>query len=958
MKKDKYDMALKNNEHNFNYALGAVLQTRRRGWRGRVASEMNGSIFGGGRADNLVYADEIQPVVVEAAFAGTGNVDGDAIARLGKLDGKRRSRIMTAVALVIPKTVRDIKGGVKGVEKWLASGGELEYAVYSQVKGEEDTPAVPFDVRYPDGEPNSGYICGTAADLADLIELAATPDKRIKQVAHEAGGEVRGVATIMNDALPDFSRQQIAEKVGQPPDMHAMRVAACIWLNALVLHGKLAAAMPDKITPPHRDTGWQKTAIAWKKILKIDYKSVFRPALESLDILAVHGSIAEHVVSRLSVQAGNINTLRLGGVADVSSDIFPELATDRAETAAFYTLPEVAELLAGLAFNLMPPDAKDIKIADFACGTGALLKAAYRHVRRRAEPVRDGVSLHKKYMEKYLHGADIQPIAAHLTAAGLAGMNPGAPYGHSNIICAGVRNGKTGSLDLLKSESLVDLFGVSAAAGADKSRTDSFSSAHNSFDLCIMNPPYTRNRGGRKLFDVQGVRESERQVSIDNLRDMLKNTFANGKAGMASAFCVMGDRKLKEGGILAAVLPLTAAGQSSWQKFRAHIMRRYSDVVIVGLVPGSGASFSADTGMEEMLICGRKNGNGANRVLTVINLCQVPRDFVEAHEIVRAARNIKNSGELKIGEYVFGTCIKSRPANGGAWGAVGVKSNEMGIIAENLIHGKLITLGLVYESNIKIPLTCLSGHLEIGPTHHLIGHLPGRESIGAFAFRQIKTGDKNCLSLWEANYQTQIRLVCAPTHRGGAVKGRESEAKRMQEQRSTLFISRNLRMTSQKLAAAMTSKPHMGGRGWAALLFSDNSVYAAYCLWFNGILGLIARWQCGGKQHPGRAQMQLTDIGEFPCPVFSGKTAAAKKAVKIASKEFPRLAQLDLMSCSYAWRDENRREIDKVVLRMLDLEKKISEDDLQLIREEWCREPSVHGDTEEIIEALEADELI
>ena len=63
----------------------------------------------------------------------------------------------------------------------------------------------------------------------------------------------------------------------------------------------------------------------------------------------------------------------------------------------------------------------------------------------------------------------------------------------------------------------------------------------------------------------------------------------------------------------------------------------------------------------------------------------------------------------------------------------------------------------------------------------------------------------------------------------------------------------------------------MGGRGWATLLFENDSVYAAYCLWFNSILGLIARWQCGGKQIPGKAQMQLGDIGKFPCPVFPVK---------------------------------------------------------------------------------------
>ena len=755
---------MENNEHTFNDALGAVLQQQRRGWKNCVKTEQNGSIISDGarpgRADNLIYADEMQPVVVEAAFVKTANIDGDAISRLGRKDGENKREIMTAVALAIPVSVKKIKGGVDGIKKWLEKGGKLEYAVYSLVKGESgEFPECGYDVRYPDGEKNKGYISGTAADLADLIELAATPDKRIKQVAEQVGGMVRGVANLMNNMIHPVIREQIADKVGQPADIHAMRVAACIWLNALILQGKLAKVRPGKITPPHECKTWDETMDAWKEILEIDYKSVFRPAMESLNLLSVYGYLVVGVLESLHEQLALINNLHLGSVADVSSDMFPELATDRAETAAFYTRPEVAELLAGVAFNLIPKTKDDLKIADFACGTGTLLKAAYRHVRRRAKPADNLDSLHKRYMENCLHGADIQPIAAHLTAAGLAGMNPGAVYRHSNIICASVKNGKTGALDLLKSQSLDDLFGGGSAKGADNSGVEKFRSADNSFDLCIMNPPYTRNRGGRKSFDVRGVRESHRRKSIANLQCMLKNSFADMTAGMASAFCALSDQKLKEGGILATVLPLTAAGQGSWRQFRAHILMRYSEVMVIGLVPGSPKSFSADTNMEEMLVCGRKNGNGNSRSLTIINLHQLPRDFIEAHEITRAVRRVKCSGELKIGDYIFGNCIKLHPINGETWGAVGVKSYEIGVIAENLVHGKLIKLGLVNEINLNIPIKNLSTHLSIGPSHDHIGYPPGGDGRGAFSFDEIKRTDKTNLSLWRANYQTQIRLV-------------------------------------------------------------------------------------------------------------------------------------------------------------------------------------------------------
>ena len=175
---------------------------------------------------------------------------------------------------------------------------------------------------------------------------------------------MRGIGAHMYNSLLPKTRAIIAEKVGQPADEHAMRVAACIWLNALSLHSKLAAARPDEIESLAICKTLGETAAAWQSILQIDYHSVFIPALESLQALSGKESLVADVLARLREQTDTINSLNLGGIADVSSDMFPELATDRKETAAFYTKMEVAELLAGLAFNLIPDDGKDIKIAD------------------------------------------------------------------------------------------------------------------------------------------------------------------------------------------------------------------------------------------------------------------------------------------------------------------------------------------------------------------------------------------------------------------------------------------------------------------------------------------------------------------------------------------------------------------------------------------------------------------
>ena len=927
-----------NNEHAFNYALGEVLQNMRASWRKCVMPELNsGLIYDNGRrgrVDILIYPDDMQPVAVEAAVEKTSDIDGDAIHRLGAKETKTNRVIMTAVALEIPvliRNTREMLGNPMAIREWLIGGGELEYAVYSAVPGEQGkTKAKPYDIRYPDGKPNSGRIRGTARDLAAMIELAATPDKKIKQVAADVGGAVRGIGAHMYNSLLPKTRAIIAEKVGQPADEHAMRVAACIWLNALSLHSKLAAARPDEIESLAICKTLGETAAAWQSILQIDYHSVFIPALESLQALSGKESLVADVLARLREQTDTINSLNLGGIADVSSDMFPELATDRKETAAFYTKMEVAELLAGLAFNLIPDDGKDIKIADFACGTGALLKASYRQVRRRAELAKKDLdAVHKVNMEECLHGADIQPIAAHLSVAGLATMRPQTDYAGSNVICADIKKGKIGSLNLLNSESLYDIFGNAAAIGVDKSKYK-FHAANGTFDLCIMNPPYSRSRGGAKIFDVDGLPENQRQLSVKNYNTLLRGSFADRQAGMAAAFCHLADMKLKPGGVLAAVLPLSAAGQNSWRKFRAHIVGNYSDIMVIGTATENLQSFSADTGMGEMLLVARKGKDGGDDKIIAANLRRLPRDFVEAHETARALQQTIKSGELKIGDYVFATGITLSAQNGNNWGAVGVWNYETALIAEKMISGIFLNPGLLAKSAFKIPMAILSSY--VGPTHHLIGHLSGKEAIGAFAFREVRKSDRVNFALWEANHETQTQLTCAPTHRGELIEGRRELAQKMEEKQSTLFLSRNLSFTSQALAAAMTETPCMGGRAWNALQCPQN-VRAAYCLWFNSLLGLICRWQCGGRQHPGRAQMQLGDIKHFPAPDFAAKTTAAKNAITIANKEYKRLAKLQLMPCSYAWRDDNRKEIDKAVMQMLGIT--IPEAKLQALREMW-----------------------
>ena len=64
-----------------------------------------------------------------------------------------------------------------------------------------------------------------------------------------------------------------------------------------------------------------------------------------------------------------------------------------------------------------------LRIADFACGTGALLSAVYEQIAAKHERAGgDPAALHRAMMEDVLYGCDVMPSAIHITGSTLSGV--------------------------------------------------------------------------------------------------------------------------------------------------------------------------------------------------------------------------------------------------------------------------------------------------------------------------------------------------------------------------------------------------------------------------------------------------------------------------------------------------------------------------------------------------------
>lgn len=179
-----------------------------------------------------------------------------------------------------------------------------------------------------------------------------------------------------------------------------------------------------------------------------------------------------------------------------------------------------------------------LKVGDFACGTGTLLSTAYSRIGQQAEL--HGInaeSLHPAMMASVLVGTDVLPAAAHLTAAMLSGAHPRTTYSDSHIMTVpyGPRpkgQPHLGSLDLLASQKTFDAVAGTGLGGKGATKKDIFVSVpHGSFDLILMNPPFTRPTGqeGKKIgvpnpmFAAFGAAKSDQKEMGKALVDLLKS---------------------------------------------------------------------------------------------------------------------------------------------------------------------------------------------------------------------------------------------------------------------------------------------------------------------------------------------------------------------------------------------------------------------------------------------------
>ena len=964
-------------EPNANAALGSLLQHRLPG--SQVRSENTQVIAGhaGQQPDILITTPGHSPVVVEAEYLPAYTAENDAKKRLG-LSTTVDSRPMEAVvALRYPEAVSQ----ADDLPTTLREAG-LSYCILTEGDGEQ--PARRF--------PDSGWLDGSVDDLADLIRLASVPQCAVDQAAHALEQGIETVARELDAmaALRPGISAEIARLLGMSDLPQTRRMACAIIINAMTFHDRIAG-MHHNVRPlrtvcgPDVANPQARILEAWTHILTINYWPIFAIAKDLVGQLPTREATG---ILRLSQRtADNVAATGVTNAHDLTGRLFQRLIADRKYLATFYTLPASAALLARLAIAKLEgvdwrrADAiGSLRVGDFACGTGALLSAVYDQIAARHE--REGgnlEALHPVIMEEVLYGCDVMPAAIHITSSTLSGARPNVRYGHSRLYVMpygrqqdtyvqagrGSSDVKIGSLELMESSSQMVLINTTdpalrtGSSGEETSDQVTVELPDEGFDLVIMNPPFTRatNHEGRHaditnpVFAAFDADPATQTVMGNRINTLARGTCYHGNAGIASAFTALADRKLKPGGVLALVLPLSVASGLSWQQFRELLAIDYTELTVLSLAAnGRDMSFSSDTGMAECLVIARKRRPEEKQAqrATFVSLHRRPQGFAHASAIAKgitgcdAVRQIEDGPydgtPLMIGDDPGGRIgnLLTVPNDGSSanWGAVRLLDYSLAQTVYALAHSRLWLPGQPAALELKTAPLGVVGRL--GLVHRDITGPPPR---GPFT-KTAPSPTATYPALWNHNAATETRLVCIPDSQLIVRQGMEAKAAEVWATASRAHVNLDFTFGSQPLAVAFTERKSIGGRIWPNVIFDDERFDAAFAVWSNCTLGLLSYWWHASRQQSSKAGITIRSAETLPVLDFRALSDAQLRTAQAIFDEF---RGLDLKPAYLADADANRALLDRrVVCDLLGFDA-ATYDAVRRLAAKWCAEPSVHG---------------
>ena len=761
---------------------------------------------------------------------------------------------------------------------------------------------------------------------------------------------------------PRDGRESIAQILRMDDGEKAARTAALIIIHAVTQ------------THQRHERGAAATLRHWEQTIKLGSKLHFLPIIPMALRLAqaIPDSRLDQAIEIARDAAPWVNLQQIGRETQ-------ELAPKRRQLAVYHTSPESAALMAHLAI----PNDRDwgdpgritgYRIADYACGTGELLTAAYRHIRElHGRAGGDPSEIHQAVMTESITAMDVLPASTTLAAAALDAIeeNPGKGNGTTGAVTmrlgTGDRRrtrGRTAKSDIrMGSLDLIDQKGPGSRTMKPIGRQGEqrrMLVEPASQDLVIMNPPFTRIRKpedmllGTPARPATEATQNELEMVRGRMNELRRHTSAGTGNGLAFYFSHLADRMVRPGGTIALLLPgsmLSGGGGNpgrdqdgakpqGWQVFRDRLSWNYNDITVVTIASyqNAGGAFSDDTTIAEMMITARKMepGETPQHEACFVTLRRQPRNSRETALIAQAIReNRAIPGETRDGERHLwvdgedlGTIIMSRLPQGEIWAIARTLRPSIVQAAQELGNG-MIQTGRG-KPPIWLPMTTFAQIARLGMGEFDIRSIledaaPGR---GDFLILRNHDSARHCA----LETRTEDEMSIKPE--------RERSWKRLNEMCSRLHINDNTRYNSQPTTACLTPEPTLGGRGWPNAKLHNEQYEKALALWMNSTLGIISHWAMSNRTQNGLGYLSVTQMKKLP---VLDVTRLTPQQIELMAQAFDETRNTPMMPANEAWHDPVRQELDRRLLQdILGLPPHAMRR-IEKLRNQWCLEPTVMG---------------
>ncbi len=942
-----------------------ILRNMRHGWE--LETEVNAFIKGNSELDAIVIERGREPVGIEAKFATTTNAKNliaQAETRLVleleteyHVVGKTLNNV---IAILYPDRFKTVSGA--DINPQLRAADDLQYKLVNTVG---DTVG-----HFPE----NGWAKGTVGDIANALHIGAMPNSHLEDAAEEMEKSINKAAYLLEDAIVDHPaiakkietilHQEVFSKAedntAEKPNIQTLRMAALIITDAFVFQSSLAGKAEMESVRSLRQLlpiiDYADVIEDWNAILKVNYRPIFEDARNLVEALATDDRLVKHILKLLCEAAKDLVDTGIAQIHELAGIVFQKLITDRKYVKANYTLPESAVLLSTLVMPELPKGPLP-KVADFACGTGALLNGVYQRILSLYEQSGgNGRDIHQRMLEKNIGGVDIMPNATHLTAAALASRYADMKLGGTRILTAPygkLDNGDyaVGSLELLDDMKLFDT--DAEQIGGEENRIVDLQKEfpYKKFDVVIQNPPFTKPGADPAGIDgakspFQGSdRPQEYTKIMQTILSKKVTDVADGQAGLSSYFVELAHRMLKPKGTMGFILPATVLASPTSQKLRDMWATEYHNVVVITIAEAKGidCAFSADTDMAECIIVATKGkGDNTGRGKFVC-LNQRPKSLLEAFEITN--RIIRSNGtyrledtpsggdQMKVGEEILGCMLDCPLPSGEGWVAVRVKSMAVLQSARRLKKGKLeLPLQALQETATEIPICQVGDIATLG-----LAEVRG-------VFRKVegfRPNEDGYACLWNAKSEVQRSMLVLPDSRVIPVPDAETKVQNRVDRNSRTHYNMVPRFTACSIIALFTEQSAIGPTLITNVAFENPRYEIPWTLWCNSTLGLFCHWLHSGKQTAGRGKLRLTTLRTLPTldvRELSDKTLANAESI------FERLKCKRMLPVNECAHDPVRKELDRYLLtEVLGITSDNVLESMQTLREMLCAEPSIHG---------------